>query len=409
MSSDVTKRTLSAGLGVGALALLARRASADTPFSSFAFPATGAPTARTLPDRLAEIKNVKDFGAKGNGTTDDAPAIRAALHSTRPPLSDPDTMANTPWHAGTIYFPAGVYRVASPISANEPFGEFSAHFVGSGLGTIIRGDMNDFVFKRSGLPFGIVHGNTTFSQLRLQGWGGILWECNTSVGVRDCAFECGRGVWFTHEIFGTIDNCQFLGAIDNPQNVAIYSVGSVGISNTRIQAYYHGVRCSGHLTTMTNLEIEVCRTGVAVGYDKNGADFPAGVVIQGCGFEGNGIGIDLNWVSNSLVTSCSLQGHSPILDNDGYTPGPVPIPGIHLGNEGNKSAIKVNFCADSVIQSVVANGWHNGHVIDLVPEANSNRVILMALDFDNSENTTPHPPVWSPIPSGYTVIACNNP
>src|SRR5262245_16468575 len=94
MSSDVTKRTLSAGLGVGALALLARRASADTPFSSFAFPATGAPTARTLPDRLAEIKNVKDFGAKGNGTTDDAPAINAMLQKP------PENQGNSVWHVG---------------------------------------------------------------------------------------------------------------------------------------------------------------------------------------------------------------------------------------------------------------------------------------------------------------------
>ena len=79
MSSDVTKRALSAGFGGGALALLAPRASADTPFSSFAFRATGAPTVRTMPDRLGDVKNVKDFGAPGDGTGDDAPAIQAAV------------------------------------------------------------------------------------------------------------------------------------------------------------------------------------------------------------------------------------------------------------------------------------------------------------------------------------------
>jgi polygalacturonase len=98
MSSNVTKRTLSAGLGVGALALLAPRASADTPFSSFAFRATGAPTARTLPDRLGELKNVKDFGARGNGSTNDTAAIQAAVN-----------------RGGHIFFPGGIYNISSPI------------------------------------------------------------------------------------------------------------------------------------------------------------------------------------------------------------------------------------------------------------------------------------------------------
>src|SRR5215510_15079112 len=98
MSSDVTKRALSAGLGVGALALFAPRASADTPFSSFAFRATGAPTARTLPDRLGELKTVKDFGARGDGVADDTAAIQAAVNAR-----------------GRTFFPAGSYFVSQPI------------------------------------------------------------------------------------------------------------------------------------------------------------------------------------------------------------------------------------------------------------------------------------------------------
>ncbi len=47
--------------------------------------------------------NVKDFGAKGDGKTDDHPAVIAALAK----------LAGSP---GVIYFPAGTYRMASPIS-----------------------------------------------------------------------------------------------------------------------------------------------------------------------------------------------------------------------------------------------------------------------------------------------------
>jgi polygalacturonase len=73
------KHTLSAGLGVGALTLLPQHASADTPFTSFPFTATGAPTARTMPDRLGEIKNVQDYGAVGDGSTDDTASIQNCL------------------------------------------------------------------------------------------------------------------------------------------------------------------------------------------------------------------------------------------------------------------------------------------------------------------------------------------
>jgi hypothetical protein len=55
MSTLLSRRALTAGLEVGALAVLAQTqgASADTPFTSFAFPATGAPTPRTMPTKLA--------------------------------------------------------------------------------------------------------------------------------------------------------------------------------------------------------------------------------------------------------------------------------------------------------------------------------------------------------------------
>jgi Pectate lyase superfamily protein len=124
MSSNVTKRTLSAGLGVGALALLAPRASADTPFSSFAFRTTGAPTARTLPDRLGELKNVKDFGARGDGSTNDTAAIQAAVNQQ-----------------GTIYFPAGAYRLTRSISI-RPDGQY--HLVGGRA--FITGAFDGFFF-----------------------------------------------------------------------------------------------------------------------------------------------------------------------------------------------------------------------------------------------------------------------
>lgn len=118
MSTQISKRellskhALSAGLGVGSLAVLAQRASADTPFTSFPFTAIGAPTPRTMPDRLGEIKNVKDYGAVGDGVTDDTAAIQACFDAAFGPISSPGGGAdggNVP-----VFFPKGVYIVNSP-------------------------------------------------------------------------------------------------------------------------------------------------------------------------------------------------------------------------------------------------------------------------------------------------------
>src|SRR5262249_18725129 len=129
MSTKISKRelfskhALSAGLGVSALALLPQRPSADTPFTSFPFTATGAPTARTMPDRLGEIKNVKDYGAVGDGSTDDTAAIQACLDAAY--SNGLSANLNTP-----VYFPAGNYHITYPIYIKNPGG---AHVFGAGM------------------------------------------------------------------------------------------------------------------------------------------------------------------------------------------------------------------------------------------------------------------------------------
>jgi hypothetical protein len=131
-----SKHALSPGLGLGALALMAQHASADTPFSSFAFAATGAPKPRTMPDRLAEIRSVKDFGAVGDGVTDDTAAIQATFDAAFGTSASPHgdrAYLNRP-----VYFPAGGYKITRPLILTRVKG---AYIFGDGMNssTIIWG------------------------------------------------------------------------------------------------------------------------------------------------------------------------------------------------------------------------------------------------------------------------------
>lgn len=63
---------------------------------------TGA-TPRTVQAKLRDTISVKDFGAVGDGTTDDTAAIQAAI--------DADL--------GNVFFPAGVYRTTAPITMTD--------------------------------------------------------------------------------------------------------------------------------------------------------------------------------------------------------------------------------------------------------------------------------------------------
>lgn len=62
--------------------------------------ATGSTTARPLKDRFADIANVKDFGAKGDGTTDDTVAIQSALLSGN----------------SLVFLPAGHYKITAALT-----------------------------------------------------------------------------------------------------------------------------------------------------------------------------------------------------------------------------------------------------------------------------------------------------
>jgi len=81
------------------------------------FQPAGSGIARSAQDKMRDFVSVKDFGAVGNGSTDDTAAIQAAITS----------LVAT---GGTVYFPIGEYKVTSTITwANN-----NIFLEGAGLG-----------------------------------------------------------------------------------------------------------------------------------------------------------------------------------------------------------------------------------------------------------------------------------
>ena len=185
------RRSLLTG-GAAIAALAATRDPADAanvPFTTFGFKSTGSITARTQPDRLAEVKNVLDFGADPTGATDSQAAIQAAVNWT----GGPDR--------GVIFFPLGFYSIGSPITYNYN-GPLSICFQGEVQGSFIAASgsgFNGFLFDRNNVNSGFRQqyrkGKIIFDKLNLSNGdaSSVTSGCvrvGSAIGVqfRDCDF-----------------------------------------------------------------------------------------------------------------------------------------------------------------------------------------------------------------------------
>jgi Pectate lyase superfamily protein len=303
MSTQFSKRALTAGLGVGALALLAQTqdASADTPFTSFAFRATGAPTPRTMPDRLAEVVNVKEFGALGNGSNDDRPAIQAAFDYAFGSAAAPhgtNSVANK-----QVFFPGGNYLLGAPLVLTQVKG---ARIVGSGRMTTRLAGRGGAVIVTNGLV------NSHIEGFLLDGNGGVCldldWDGNGSVGL--------DGNTFVDMFYGT---------------------GSVGV---RIGNSGHG----GSNNVFLNNFAGGCTTGLATTGDQAINQSYIGGNMQGCT---TGILVTRGSVSSVMGTGFQ-QGSSSWDIQTATTAAAAPISVIGCRSESHQHAYFTNNVVASV-------------------------------------------------------------
>ena len=163
--------------------------------------------------------SVRDFGAVGDGTTDDAQAIQSALDSCR-------------YTGGIIYFPAGEYLVASAILfySNQTllFESGAVLLQGAEVDNILRSYCQSSYTEYNGVHDVLIYGGT---------FDGVDYETNnTLVGIAHCknitfercTFKNAYGEWHDLEINSSynckIINCDFEGSRKTGQNAELVQI-----------------------------------------------------------------------------------------------------------------------------------------------------------------------------------------
>jgi hypothetical protein len=230
---DTTKKTLVVHDGSTAGGVpLAKENQLTAPSISFQQSGTGSAT-RTVDAKLKDLVSVKDFGAVGDGTTNDTAAFTAALASGR-----------------SVYVPKGNYK----ITANIVVPDGCTMFGDGPQQSRIKCDTNTFtgVFIR-------VSGRTTVKDIAVEGTGAAA---GTGIRVSD-ANEYGftghikiKNVWVSGFTYGVDVNNIFNLKFEECE--ITYNTNGV-----RVLPSYNGVGDNGYFTTIT---FDKCYLGFNTGY-----------------------------------------------------------------------------------------------------------------------------------------------
>lgn len=226
--------------------------------------------------------NVRDFGAKGDGKTDDTAAVQAALEAG----------------SGSVYFPKGIYRITRTIELNlQTIGYSSVRSEGS-------------------------------AQIIMAGPGPAFRITGTHARSADPG-QFSDDVW-SRQRMPILDNVAIMG--DHPEAVGIEAVGTMQLTISRIHVRkaLHGIHLKGN---NRNLIVSDCHfydnrgigifyddvnihqsniTGCHISYNTGGGIVSRGgavrnVHITGCDIESN-MGADTAPTANILI-DCSTSSY----------------------------------------------------------------------------------------------------
>src|SRR5262245_56121380 len=294
----------------------------DIPFSTYGFKSVSGNTDRTMPERINDIFNVKDFGAVGDNRHDDTKNIQAAF----------DVTGSSSLRRGIVFFPPGIYRIREPIRFS-PFGELSIHITGVGDLSRIFGDFPDYLLIRDDdtASGGISVTNLTFTNNNAA--GGCL-KLSKPIGTRvSTCWLGGLNGLFINGQSCLVDSCSFS---TNGQN------GGTGINlsanNTvlacDITGFKVGIRMTNAGGVIIGCRMEKNERAIVLGnaFGEPGDTSLTGFSIIGISMESNGTGIDCeSGAGYGIIMSSHITGYAGAAPWNGSVVSSTTITGLTSG------------------------------------------------------------------------------
>lgn len=294
------------------------------------------------------VANVLDFGAKGDGTTDDTSAIQAAIDSLPNQTSNQGTIGE----GGQVFFPSGIYKITSSLNIGSD--DRSVELIGSGRGrSIINVAFDGTGIDVSGVDTGSGYTkNFILRDMRVQSTTVTGQTANTKLlsikylhyfTIERCWFqgETYNGIYIEDALDGRIVDVRLDTANTGGEGfyhaIELKRVGSIGAPNqiTIDQCYIEDAYLSA--IRVEEGEKVVIRNNLIQSNERNGIFFDEcnSLHIHDNYFEANG-------QSNAINSADIVDGTSPPLNLSRN----VRIDNNHFSSDGSSTTFYVLYAAD---------------------------------------------------------------